>query len=162
MTSEAEQRARDSLLAFIPMLRTRNAALLDVSRAGLEMRAVLERDASPDIGSALLLRDGYCQRLGESAISPEIESEMLRLAEDVSDSGGANAELAREALHLRDESKRLAEAIVECQSRCEEILRNRIELARRAIGRSARRRDLDGAYGPACGRASSSYLDRRQ
>lgn len=151
----------DSLKAYTSLLAARNEALSQVWNTSVEMRSTLAANDRPNISEALERRNQQIAGLSALRAAPD-ESEMDAIVSEASLASGEVGELARSVLSLQEDSRSLAERLLECQSECETLLRSRLAATSQAIRQSTQRRKLDAAYGPAVRHDVPTFMDRQR
>ena len=163
-SSSSREELLSSLARHVRVLEERKSALTQLARTSSQMLATLEHGGTGSIGPILERRGEECVRFGKLCEESRADDRVLadaanRAAKNANDEAGR---LARKALCLRNDSQSLADEIVACQNRCEEVLKKRLAATARALKESSQRRSLDAAYGPACKHDSPAFLDAHQ
>jgi hypothetical protein len=164
-----------SLKAYTSLLAERNEALVRISATSAEIRSTLDGPDTPDISDVLRRRDTdiacYSSLCGDNARDDSILATASALAHTAPMPpgmipggivDGELAEIARSVIALREDSRSLADEVLACQSECEALLRTRVESTSKALRRSAQRRKLDAAYGPALHHESPTFMDKQR
>lgn len=152
-----------ALKIYAAFLRERNQVLSELTLASREMRSLLESSDSAEIKHLLAKRERDCLKYADLCKSQTTSDEaLLSDAENVARSGKKeSASVALWVLSLYEDSQDLASEIMTCQSECESILKNRLQATAQALQASARRRNLDAAYGPACRHDIPIFMDKQ-
>lgn len=152
-----------SLKAYTSLLAAQNEALARISRTSAEIRSTLSVSETPDISDALRRREEDIVHYASLCANDAPSDSTVRAA--LAAAGSANDELAtlaRSVLALQEDSRWLAQEVLACQSECEALLRERVEATAKALQRSAHRRKLDAAYGPALDHDTPAFMDKQQ
>ena len=155
---------QELLRRYTAALRARKDTLQDLRQATTQMKSALASSPTADIGPLLERRDRDCRQLDLLLRDSSDCAEAVELMNppQAGEADGEIGSLARTAAALRSDAEVLARDIMQCQTECEAILRERLEEAAGALRESVRRRRLDAAYGPACKHATPRFLDRQQ
>lgn len=152
-----------SLRAYTGFLEERNNTLERIACAGADIKTALEADMVEPVDTLLDKREVECRRLHEVGLKRPgdadavIEAAHKLAARDTEISG-----LTVHADKLTATSEDIARRILECQSECEQIMKQRISATSRALRESKQRTRLDAAYGPARTHDTPVFLDRQR
>lgn len=152
-----------SLSNYAYLLQERKDALVHLSRTSEEVRSILVRDPTADIGPILSRREQDCRSLESVFGGSRSDTLVIGAAQRASASPDARmSNLAHLILALHAELQTLAEKVLACQNECETILKQRLEATARALRDSTQRRRLDATYGPACRHETPTFLDKQR
>jgi len=152
-----------SLEAYITLLAARNNALSRISDASNDIKSTLKTSDSPNISKALQRRKCDITNYASLCADKEHDRSILAMATELTKTANNElSELARKVIDLREDSRLLAEEVLECQDECKTLLKSRVEATSGAIRRSTQRRKLDAAYGPSIDHHIPTFMDRQR
>ncbi|NLN75981.1 MAG: hypothetical protein GX139_06685 [Armatimonadetes bacterium] len=152
-----------SLRAYTTHLSAQHEALQQLSSTTSHIRETLDAQSAPDISDDLVKRQNELEKYTALCEDAAQDESLIDAALDAANC--ANEELnaiARSIITIREDSRSLAEEIIHCQAECESLLKQRLQATSDAIRRSAQRRKLDAAYGPAVSHEIPTFMDKQQ
>jgi len=174
-TAPKDETIVDTLARYSQTLRARVSALEALLQTNVQILNALRATSTPDIGDLLATstpdigdllerRDADCKLIADTGLpSDDNEESLLALARAAVGSSSRNVStLARRVLADRDRAQELAVQIMTTQSECETLLKRHLQAAAAALRKSARKRQLSAAYGPAMRENTPAFMDHQR
>jgi hypothetical protein len=163
-TAPKDETIVDTLARYSQTLRARVSALEALLQTNVQILNALKATSTPDIGDLLERRDADCKLIADTGLpSDDNEESLLALARAAVGSSSRNVStLARRVLADRDRAQELAVQIMTTQSECETLLKRHLQAAAAALRKSARKRQLSAAYGPAMRENTPAFMDHQR